>query len=134
MRVTPIVEVTAAQFAVVADMRRALGHADLRTLGRDLPLGTANVLAWELGIPLRPTGAAAVLAEGRTALLHEPAVYRAATTEAALKRTAMEEAKKAGRAVLPKDIGAEVERVLAAREVRETLVRDQSLEQPACFR
>jgi len=39
------------------------------TLGL-LPLGTANVLAWELGIPLRPTGAAAVLAEGRTALLH----------------------------------------------------------------
>jgi len=60
---------------------------------------------------------------GRTALLHEPAVYRAATTEAALKRTAMEEAKKAGRAVLPKDIGAEVERVLAAREVRETLAQ-----------
>ena len=60
---------------------------------------------------------------GRTALLDEPAVYGAATTEAALKRTAMEEAKKAGRAVSPKDIGAEVERMLAAREVRDTLAQ-----------
>jgi len=58
---------------------------------------------------------------GRTALLDEPAVYHAATTEAALKRAAMEEAKKVGRAVSPKDIGAEVERILAAREVRDTL-------------
>jgi poly-gamma-glutamate capsule biosynthesis protein CapA/YwtB (metallophosphatase superfamily) len=30
MRVTPIVEVTDAQFAMVAEMRRALGHTDLR--------------------------------------------------------------------------------------------------------
>lgn len=35
-----------------------------------LPLGTANVLALELGLPLAPAGAAAVLAMGRTALLH----------------------------------------------------------------
>lgn len=35
-----------------------------------LPLGTANVLAWELGVPLRPEGAAAVLAGGRVAWLH----------------------------------------------------------------
>jgi len=60
---------------------------------------------------------------GRTALLDEPAVYRTATTEAALKRTAMEEAMKAGRAVTPKDVGAAVERLLAAREVRETLAQ-----------
>jgi diacylglycerol kinase (ATP) len=35
-----------------------------------LPLGTANVLALELGIPRAPAQAAAVLAMGRTALLH----------------------------------------------------------------
>jgi YegS/Rv2252/BmrU family lipid kinase len=39
------------------------------TLGL-LPLGTANVLAWELGVPLRPERAAAVLAAGRVAALH----------------------------------------------------------------
>ena len=35
-----------------------------------LPLGTANVLALELGLPRSPDHAAAVLAMGRTALLH----------------------------------------------------------------
>jgi len=35
-----------------------------------LPLGTANVLAWELGIPLRPEAAAQVLGAGRAASLH----------------------------------------------------------------
>jgi diacylglycerol kinase (ATP) len=35
-----------------------------------LPLGTANVLALELGLPLVPERAAAVLAAGRTGLLH----------------------------------------------------------------
>jgi diacylglycerol kinase family enzyme len=35
-----------------------------------LPLGTANVLALELGLPRSPAGAAGVLAMGRTALLH----------------------------------------------------------------
>jgi diacylglycerol kinase family enzyme len=35
-----------------------------------LPLGTANVLALELGIPRRPEAAAAVLAAGRRATLH----------------------------------------------------------------
>ena len=40
-----------------------------------LPLGTANVLALELGIPRAPAQAAAVLAMGRTALLH-PGVAR----------------------------------------------------------
>lgn len=39
------------------------------TLGL-LPLGTANVLAWELGIPLRPESAASVLAQGRSAVLY----------------------------------------------------------------
>lgn len=34
-----------------------------------LPLGTANVLAWELGIPASPEHAAAVIAAGRTAML-----------------------------------------------------------------
>jgi diacylglycerol kinase family enzyme len=34
-----------------------------------LPLGTANVLAWELGVPTSPERAAKVLAEGNPALL-----------------------------------------------------------------
>ncbi len=34
-----------------------------------LPLGTANVLAWELGVPRRPEAAAAVLAGGRDTVL-----------------------------------------------------------------
>jgi diacylglycerol kinase family enzyme len=34
-----------------------------------LPFGTANVLAWELGLPPRPESAAGVLARGRPALL-----------------------------------------------------------------
>ena len=42
------------------------GHAKLGLL----PLGTANVLAWELGIPLRPEAAAQVLGAGRIASLH----------------------------------------------------------------
>jgi YegS/Rv2252/BmrU family lipid kinase len=40
-----------------------------------LPLGTANVLAWELGVPAAPERAAAVVASGRTALL-SPGVAR----------------------------------------------------------
>lgn len=40
-----------------------------------LPLGTANVLALELGLPRAPARAAEVLAMGRTALLH-PGVAR----------------------------------------------------------
>ena len=40
-----------------------------------LPLGTANVFAWELGIPIRPEAAAALLATGRTACVH-PGVAR----------------------------------------------------------
>ncbi len=40
-----------------------------------LPLGTANVLALELGIPRAPAQAAAVLAMGRTTLLH-PGIAR----------------------------------------------------------
>lgn len=40
-----------------------------------LPLGTANVLAQELGVPLRPEAAAATLVEGLPRLLH-PALAR----------------------------------------------------------
>ena len=35
-----------------------------------LPLGTANVFAWELGIPVRPEAAARLLAEGEARVLH----------------------------------------------------------------
>jgi diacylglycerol kinase family enzyme len=35
-----------------------------------LPLGTANVLAWELGLPMRPEAAAEVLVRGEAGLVH----------------------------------------------------------------
>jgi diacylglycerol kinase family enzyme len=35
-----------------------------------LPLGTANVLAWELGLPMRPAAAAEVLARGEASVIH----------------------------------------------------------------
>ena len=40
-----------------------------------LPLGTANVFAWELGIPIRPEAAAALLAAGRCGCVH-PGIAR----------------------------------------------------------
>lgn len=40
-----------------------------------LPLGTANVLAWELGVPQSPEGAAAVLAAGRSSAIR-PGIAR----------------------------------------------------------
>jgi diacylglycerol kinase family enzyme len=42
-----------------------------------VPLGTANVLAWELGLPPGPERAAAVLAQGRQAVLR-PGILRQA--------------------------------------------------------
>ncbi|MBE9603803.1 diacylglycerol kinase family lipid kinase [Acetobacteraceae bacterium H6797] len=40
-----------------------------------LPLGTANVLAWELGIPMMPEAAAAIFAGRRRVLLHPGVVH-----------------------------------------------------------
>uniref|UniRef100_UPI0022EA80C3 diacylglycerol/lipid kinase family protein n=1 Tax=Falsiroseomonas oryzae TaxID=2766473 RepID=UPI0022EA80C3 len=48
-----------------------------------LPLGTANVLAWELGVPPSPEAAAAVLQRGRAAVL-SPGVARFADGRARL--------------------------------------------------
>lgn len=60
--------VAAGGDGTIAEVAAGLAGSDA-TLGL-LPLGTANVLAWELGIPLRPEDAAAVLAQGRRAALH----------------------------------------------------------------
>ena len=60
---------------------------------------------------------------GRTALSLEAEAYRTATTDAELKRVALAAAKQVGRAVTPKAIGLEVEQILAAREVRDTLAQ-----------
>jgi YegS/Rv2252/BmrU family lipid kinase len=57
----------------IAEVARGLAGTDA-TLGV-LPLGTANVLARELGLPLVPERAAAVLADGRSAVLR-PGVAR----------------------------------------------------------
>ncbi|MBR0650241.1 diacylglycerol kinase family lipid kinase [Roseomonas terrae] len=63
----PIV-VAAGGDGTIAEVADGLAGSD-SALGV-LPLGTANVLALELGIPRAPAHAAAVLAMGRTALLH----------------------------------------------------------------
>ncbi len=68
----PIV-VAAGGDGTIAEVAAGLAGSD-SALGV-LPLGTANVLALELGIPRAPAQAAAVLAMGRTALLH-PGVAR----------------------------------------------------------
>ncbi len=62
------VVVAAGGDGTIAEIAAGLAGGET-TLGL-LPLGTANVLAWELGVPLRPERAAAVLAAGRTAALH----------------------------------------------------------------
>lgn len=61
------VVVAAGGDGTIAEVATGLAGSTV-TLGV-LPLGTANVLAWELGIPTAPERAAAVIADGRTAHL-----------------------------------------------------------------
>ncbi|RAI60880.1 diacylglycerol/lipid kinase family protein [Roseicella frigidaeris] len=63
---TPLV-VAAGGDGTIAEVAAGLAGGASR-LGI-LPFGTANVLAWELGLPLRPDAAAVILAEGRPRLL-----------------------------------------------------------------
>ena len=65
-RGVPVV-VAAGGDGTIAEVAAGLAGTEAR-LGI-LPLGTANVLAWELGVPLAPDRAAAVLATGRLAVL-----------------------------------------------------------------
>ncbi len=62
-----------------------------------------------------------VLILGRTPLEDEPAIFHGITEEAALKRTALQEANRIGEVVTPKVIGAKVDKILANREVLGTL-------------
>lgn len=67
------VVVAAGGDGTIAEVAAGLAGSEAR-LGI-LPLGTANVLAWELGVPLAPERAAAVLAGGRLAVLR-PGIAR----------------------------------------------------------
>jgi acyl transferase domain-containing protein len=87
--------------------------------------GARGVTAASL-LELARTARPRVLVLGRTALEEEPAVFHGASDEASLKRLALEDARRAGVAVTPKDIGAKVEKLLASREVRNTLAQLQA--------
>ncbi len=60
---------------------------------------------------------------GRTALAPEPPAYERASSDADLKRIAVEEARRRGAPVAPRDIAREVAQIASAREVRGTLAR-----------
>jgi len=60
---------------------------------------------------------------GRTPLEEEPACCQGAADDAALKRALLQQASAAGQPVAPAEVGARAARILAAREVRETLRR-----------
>lgn len=60
--------VAAGGDGTIAEVAAGLaGHAAVLGV---LPLGTANVFAWELGIPVRPDAAARLLTEGEPRLVH----------------------------------------------------------------
>jgi NAD(P)-dependent dehydrogenase (short-subunit alcohol dehydrogenase family)/acyl carrier protein len=58
---------------------------------------------------------------GRTPLQDEPAAYASASTDADLKRVLLAEAKASGEAITPAQLSRKVSRVLANREVNETI-------------
>ncbi len=58
---------------------------------------------------------------GRTPLQDEPAAYASAATDADLKRVLLAEAKASGEAITPAQLSRKVSRVLANREVNETI-------------
>ncbi len=58
---------------------------------------------------------------GRTALADEPAALAKVTDDAGLKRALLQAAQAAGRKVTPAEIGAEVGKLQANREIRQTL-------------
>jgi diacylglycerol kinase family enzyme len=60
--------VAAGGDGTIAEVAAGLAGANT-TLGV-LPLGTANVFAWELGIPVRPEASAVLLATGEARLVH----------------------------------------------------------------
>ncbi len=74
-------------------------------------------------VALAKAAAPRVLLLGRTAIEDEPAAFHGIADEAALKRTALDEARRSGVPVTPKELGARVERLLANREVRGTLAQ-----------
>ncbi len=63
---------------------------------------------------------------GRTALADEPPALRGVQGEAALKRALMEDAQRQGKRPSPRELGQQVSRVLADREVRQTLADIQA--------
>jgi NAD(P)-dependent dehydrogenase (short-subunit alcohol dehydrogenase family) len=60
---------------------------------------------------------------GRTRLVDEPPAFAGASGDAALKRVALEEAKRLGEPTTPRAVGARVDHIVACREIRATLER-----------
>ncbi len=64
---------------------------------------------------------------GRTALSEEPAFFHGKTSDAELKRAALEEVKSKGIKISPKELNTRVYRIKADREVRATLATLESI-------
>ncbi|MBK6531468.1 MAG: SDR family oxidoreductase [Deltaproteobacteria bacterium] len=72
-------------------------------------------------IELAKRSHARIVLLGRSRLEDEPASCHGVSDDAGLKRALLDDAKKSGRAVSPSEVGVQVGKVLANREVRSTL-------------
>ena len=85
--------------------------------------GGARGVTAETVVALAAASQARFLMLGRSALLDEPAAAAGAHTDPELKKALLLDARAAGRPVSPKDLGRQVSRILAGREIRDTLAR-----------
>ncbi|MFT3926480.1 MAG: SDR family oxidoreductase [Myxococcales bacterium] len=98
----------------------AAGRDDLRDAVFVVSGGARGVTAASL-IELTRVAAPRLLLLGRTGLETEPPMLAAATDEGELKRLVLEEARRKGEPSTPRQVGAKVATIVAAREIRATL-------------